>query len=124
MVQTNSSCSQAHQGIYDWSPSLQSMLLGAYYYGYPITQFPGGYLAERFGAKWTLGLSQLIPGLLTLITPAVVHWNVHMLIVLRIIMGISAVSGNSMLFLSLFKKRNVIIHTGAPIDRLCKISFM
>ena len=42
------------------------MILGAFFYGYVITQIPGGYLAEKFGGKWLFGLGTCITGHISL----------------------------------------------------------
>lgn len=36
---------------YHWDPSTQGVILGSFYWGYIITQIPGGLLAKRFGGK-------------------------------------------------------------------------
>ena len=37
-----------------WEKSIQGHILGSFFYGYLISQIPGGLLAERFGAKWII----------------------------------------------------------------------
>ncbi|KAJ2946184.1 hypothetical protein O0L34_g5118 [Tuta absoluta] len=54
---------------YDWSEATQGLLLSAFYYGYVVTHLPGGLLAERFGGKWTCGLSLLASSIANLLTP-------------------------------------------------------
>jgi ACS family sodium-dependent inorganic phosphate cotransporter-like MFS transporter 5 len=64
--------------------------LGAFFYGYLISQVPGGLLAEHFGAKWIiagfLGLSTVA----TLLTPIASHTSFVLLIILRILCGIGS----------------------------------
>ncbi|KAL7677895.1 hypothetical protein ACOME3_004126 [Neoechinorhynchus agilis] len=47
----------------DWSHSMQQNLLAAFFYGYLISEIPGGMMAQRFGSKWTMafgiGLSSI-----------------------------------------------------------------
>ena len=78
-------------GDFDWSPSLQSVLLGSFFYGYVFTQLPGGYLAEQFSAKIVFGCSVFIPCVLSLLTPLVANWSPDALIALRIVMGLAEV---------------------------------
>ena len=44
-------------------------VLSAFFYGYLITQIPGGYLASRFGGRYVFGLGILLTSVLTLLTP-------------------------------------------------------
>lgn len=57
------------EGRYEWSEFLQGIILSSFYWGYVITHLPGGYLAEKFGGKHTLGLGILSTAVFTLLTP-------------------------------------------------------
>jgi len=74
-----------------WEKSIQGHILGSFFYGYLISQIPGGLLAERFGAKWIiagfLGLSTAA----TFLTPAASRISFGLLIVLRVLCGIGSV---------------------------------
>ena len=78
-------------GDFDWDKTTQGILLASFFYGYVVTQLPGGYLSERFSAKIVFGLAVFIPSVLSLLTPFVANWNVRALIVLRIVMGLAEV---------------------------------
>lgn len=68
---------------------MQGVILSSFYWGYVLTQVPGGLLAERFGGKWTLGLGIFSTAIFTLLTPFVAHtYGSTGLIVLRILMGL------------------------------------
>ena len=71
-----------------WDPAAQAMALSSFYYGYIVTQIPGGYLAARFGGKIVFGTGILVNALLTLITPAAARTNVYLMITLRIFIGL------------------------------------
>lgn len=64
-----SSSARALRGEFDWDGDQQAQLLGAFFYGYTITQLPGGVLAKRYGAKWILGISILLTAILALVGP-------------------------------------------------------
>ena len=74
---------------FDWSNEEQSDVLGAFYYGYFLTQVPGGILATKFGGKFIFGLGVLSTGIFTLITPPAAHLGVYWLIVIRAIEGVT-----------------------------------
>lgn len=62
-------------GLFEWSEELQGLILSSFYWGYVITHIPGGYLAEKFGGKYTLSLGILSTAIFTLLTPLVVEWG-------------------------------------------------
>ncbi|KAK3088523.1 hypothetical protein FSP39_020151 [Pinctada imbricata] len=76
-------------GEYNWDANLQGIILGSFFYGYIVTQVPGGRLAEKIGGKILYGLGVLVTAILTLATPVVVRtMGVGAFITLRILMGI------------------------------------
>ncbi|KAL5279702.1 hypothetical protein ACFFRR_003980 [Megaselia abdita] len=76
-------------GDYEWSESLQGLILSSFYIGYLITHIPGGILAEKFGGKWVLSLGILSTAFFTLITPLAIHTGgAGGLIAVRILMGL------------------------------------
>ena len=56
-------------GNFDWDNKEQGLILGAFYYGYVVTQIPVGFLAEKYGGKWFYGLGVLCTSVFTLLTP-------------------------------------------------------
>ena len=77
-------------GDFHWSTEEQGLLLGSFYYGYIISQIPGGYWAEKFGAKWVYGLGVLLPGILTILTPLAAYHSLTMIVALRVLEGLIA----------------------------------
>ncbi|XP_064653170.1 sialin-like [Lineus longissimus] len=76
------------RGEFNWSPETQELILAAFYYGYIITQIPGGLLAERYGGKWPFGIGVLATGVLTLLSPIVAKTSVYLFIALRVAVGL------------------------------------
>ena len=66
-------------------------MLSSFFYGYLVTQIPGGILAERFGGKWVFGLGCLGTTLLTLVTPIAAYQSLTLLIVVRVLEGLGEV---------------------------------
>lgn len=81
-----------------WNEYEQGIVLGAFFYGYVLTQIPGGRLAERFGAKWLYGVGVLATALLTLLTPLAAKWSIYAFVVLRVLMGLGEVCFSCLLF--------------------------
>eukprot|EP00730_Choanoeca_flexa_P002755 TRINITY_DN11163_c0_g1_i4.p1 TRINITY_DN11163_c0_g1~~TRINITY_DN11163_c0_g1_i4.p1 ORF type:complete len:676 (+),score=127.30 TRINITY_DN11163_c0_g1_i4:69-2096(+) len=71
---------------YNWSQSEKALVLSAFFYGYIITQIPGGWLATRFGAKKVYGFGVFTTVVGTLVTP-IVAGNTPVLLAVRIIEG-------------------------------------
>lgn len=79
------------RGEFNWDSNLQGIVLGSFYYGYVLTQIPGGLLAEKYGAKWIFGLGILLSSILCLITPLMARWSVWALILTRAVEGLGEV---------------------------------
>lgn len=87
------------QGTYPWTPSIQGIILGSYFYGYVAGQIIGGYLADYLGAKHLFGCATLLSSIVTCLTPAISALPPKYLIALRVLMGLIHVSAN-ILFIS------------------------
>ncbi len=95
---------------FDWDAEEQGIILGAFYYGYLVTQvgdiletgfkaprlititttkkIPGGYLAEKYGGKWVIGLGVLTTAVFTLLTPVCARAGKGVLIMARVVEGL------------------------------------
>ena len=68
------------------------LILGSFFFGYVITQLPGGWLGTRFGGKYLFGLGVLCTSVLTIFTPLAARHSVGMLILVRILEGLGEVN--------------------------------
>lgn len=76
-------------GYYDWSETLQGVILSAFYWGYIITHIPGGMLVERFGGKVLLLAGIAATSVLTCLTPvSITFGGAYLLIANRVVMGL------------------------------------
>ncbi|XP_048661663.1 sialin isoform X9 [Marmota marmota marmota] len=73
---------------YQWDAETQGWILGSFFYGYIITQIPGGYVASKIGGKLLLGFGILGTSVFTLFTPIAADLGVAALIVLRALEGL------------------------------------
>jgi MFS family permease len=62
--------------------------LGAFYYGYAVSQPFGGILAERYGGKWILGLSIACSSLLSMALPPIAYMGKVAFITTRVLQGV------------------------------------
>lgn len=86
-----SASSQSSDGEFVWDRTAQGYILGSFFYGYAITQIPGGWLAQRFGGKRIFGGFMLMTAIATLLTPVGAEASVYVLIILRFIKGLGEV---------------------------------
>ncbi|XP_073844830.1 putative inorganic phosphate cotransporter isoform X2 [Musca autumnalis] len=75
VAMTNAETTNPDFPEFDWDEKEISYILSSFYWGYVITQFPGGALCKLFGAKLTMGLSTLLSGVLSAVTPVAVTWG-------------------------------------------------
>ncbi|KAF8787050.1 Sialin like protein [Argiope bruennichi] len=61
---------------YNWNSEIQGIVLSSFYYGYIMTQLPGGVLCDKVGAKWLFGGGVLITTALYLLVPLAASWGV------------------------------------------------
>ena len=67
------------------------IVLSSFFYGYIITQLPGGVLALKCGGKNLFGLGILSTAVLTLLTPVAARASVGLLVALRVLIGLCEV---------------------------------
>ncbi|XP_046329728.2 sialin-like [Haliotis rufescens] len=73
-----------------WDKTTQGLVLGAYFWGYLVSQVPAGWLATKYGGKRVYGWSMLVCSLLTFLTPIVATTNYIAVMALRIILGLAS----------------------------------
>lgn len=83
------SSGQKMEGEFVWSKSLQGFILASYFYGYIITQVPGGWLSSKYGAKNVIVVSNIIASVLTITAPYFARWNYIALSVCRFFIGLA-----------------------------------
>jgi ACS family sodium-dependent inorganic phosphate cotransporter-like MFS transporter 5 len=74
-----------------WSKQTQGFVLASYFYGYLITQVPGGWLSGRYGGKKVIVVSNLIASILTVIAPFSARWHWMALCLIRFLIGLAHV---------------------------------
>ncbi|KAI4457067.1 solute carrier family 17 [Holotrichia oblita] len=72
---------------FEWDKHDQNLLLGCFFWGYVLTELPGGRMAEIVGARKIFGGGMLGASLLTLLTPVVAYWGLIPSVILRSVMG-------------------------------------
>ncbi|XP_041982184.1 sialin isoform X2 [Aricia agestis] len=75
-------------GPFGWGGDVQGLILSCYFWGYFVSQIPGGRVAELFSAKWVMFFSVTINVVCTLLTPPMAELHYAGVIVMRIGEGI------------------------------------
>ena len=67
---------------------MQGAILGSFFYGYILTQIPGGWLASRYGGRTLFGCGILSTALFTLLSPPAAHGGAGLFMALRFMEGL------------------------------------
>lgn len=70
-----------------WDAYEQNIILGSFFWGYILTELPGGRLAELIGGRRVFGHSMLWSSALTLLTPFAAMTHYSALITVRVLLG-------------------------------------
>ncbi|ROT72606.1 Vesicular glutamate transporter [Penaeus vannamei] len=76
------------EGEMDWDETIQGLILAGFFYGYVVSQIPGGRMAELYGTRWVFGGCILAGGVCALLSPVAARAHYGAFIGLRIVQGI------------------------------------
>eukprot|EP00471_Norrisiella_sphaerica_P009133 CAMPEP_0184493176 /NCGR_PEP_ID=MMETSP0113_2-20130426/25318_1 /TAXON_ID=91329 /ORGANISM="Norrisiella sphaerica, Strain BC52" /LENGTH=400 /DNA_ID=CAMNT_0026878357 /DNA_START=327 /DNA_END=1529 /DNA_ORIENTATION=+ len=74
---------------FDWDLLVRGQILGAFFYGYVISQVAGAYLAQLYGGKIVLNGAVFGWSLCTIVTPLAAKCSLNVLMVCRVLLGFS-----------------------------------
>jgi sugar phosphate permease len=72
---------------YGWDKTLEGVVLSGFWYGYAITQVPGGYLSDKYSGKTVLSVAVVLWSLCTVVTPPAAQAGIVPLFITRLLMG-------------------------------------
>lgn len=73
---------------YNWTVQEQGLLLGSYFWGYLLTQIPGGILSDLLGGRHVIGFAVGMSGIATSSIPITARlWGVWGVIAVRFLTG-------------------------------------
>jgi len=73
---------------YHWTEKQQETLLGCFFYGYALSVWPFGLLADMFGARYLIFFSLGASSLCGILYPICAHWGYGYLVAIRVIQGL------------------------------------
>lgn len=74
---------------FEWSPTVRGQLLASYGYGNVPGNFLGGWLSIRYGPRRAILWTSLVAALVSLISPILAQWHWSLLLLSRIIIGVT-----------------------------------
>ncbi|KAK7066596.1 hypothetical protein SK128_005107 [Halocaridina rubra] len=76
------------EGDFEWNEFTQSLITGAFFWGYIWTQIPGGRLAELFGFQRVFGGALVLASIVSCLVPVAAKGGSTILIIVRILLGL------------------------------------
>lgn len=73
---------------FGWSGTEKGLVMSSFFIGYMLGQIPSGWLANRVGGRWTLGVALILWSAFTVFTPFAALAGFGALILARIVMGL------------------------------------
>lgn len=74
--------------FYGWNQTTVGIIQSAFFWGYVLTQIPGGYFADKYGGKHVLAVGVIVWSAMTLITPLAASSNLGLLLLARALLGV------------------------------------
>lgn len=72
---------------FKWTEHDKQLILGSFFWGYILTELPGGRLAELVGGHRVFGHSMLWASVLTLIIPFAANMGLYAMVTVRVLLG-------------------------------------
>lgn len=77
------------KNLLEWTENEQGILLSSFFWGYTVTQIPGGLISDFFGPRRVLVFGGLVTSMFTVLCPTAAHLNMWALVACRIIIGLA-----------------------------------
>ncbi|KAK1794726.1 hypothetical protein P4O66_009886 [Electrophorus voltai] len=71
-----------------WDPQTVGMIHGSFFWGYIITQIPGGFICQKFAANRVFGFAIVATSILNLLIPSAARAHYWCVIVVRVLQGL------------------------------------
>jgi ACS family sodium-dependent inorganic phosphate cotransporter len=87
LTTTNGEIVDDYSDRFDWNEAQKQLILGSFFWGYILTELPGGRLAELVGGHRVFGHSMFWASIITLVTPITAHMGYLAMVILRALLG-------------------------------------
>ncbi|GCC25438.1 hypothetical protein chiPu_0003848 [Chiloscyllium punctatum] len=76
------------KATFNWDPETVGMIHGSFFWGYIVTQIPGGYIASRLAANRVFGAAIFLTSTLNMLIPSAAKVHYGFVIFVRILQGL------------------------------------
>ncbi|MBN3300539.1 VGLU1 protein, partial [Amia calva] len=73
---------------FSWDPETVGMIHGSFFWGYIVTQIPGGFIAQKFAANRVFGFAIVATSTLNMLIPSAARVHYSCVILVRILQGL------------------------------------
>uniref|UniRef100_A0A8C5GQ10 Vesicular glutamate transporter 2.1 n=1 Tax=Gouania willdenowi TaxID=441366 RepID=A0A8C5GQ10_GOUWI len=73
---------------FNWDPETVGMIHGSFFWGYIVTQIPGGYISSRLAANRVFGAAIVLTSILNMLIPSAARVHFGCVIFVRILQGL------------------------------------
>ncbi|XP_026114155.1 vesicular glutamate transporter 1-like isoform X2 [Carassius auratus] len=73
---------------FTWDPETVGMIHGSFFWGYIVTQIPGGFICQKFAANRVFGFAVVATSVLNMMIPTAARINFGCVIFIRILQGL------------------------------------
>ncbi|KAK6472928.1 vesicular glutamate transporter 2, partial [Huso huso] len=73
---------------FNWDPEIVGMIHGSFFWGYIVTQIPGGYISSRLAANRVFGAAIFFTSILNMLIPSAARVHYGLVIFVRILQGL------------------------------------
>ncbi|CAB3234050.1 unnamed protein product [Arctia plantaginis] len=72
---------------FNWTAEQQALILGSYFWCYPLTSLAGGMAAERWGPRYVVLVTSFVSAILTALSPLAAKLDYIALVIIRFFLG-------------------------------------
>ncbi|XP_059381183.1 vesicular glutamate transporter 1 [Carassius carassius] len=73
---------------FTWDPETVGMIHGSFFWGYIVTQIPGGFICQKFAANRVFGFAVVATSVLNMMIPSAARIHFSCVIIVRILQGL------------------------------------
>uniref|UniRef100_A0A8C7YJK5 Vesicular glutamate transporter 1 n=1 Tax=Oryzias sinensis TaxID=183150 RepID=A0A8C7YJK5_9TELE len=73
---------------FEWDPETVGMIHGSFFWGYIVTQIPGGFICQKFAANRVFGFAIVATSCLNMLIPSAARMHFGCVIIVRIFQGL------------------------------------
>ncbi|TKS89973.1 Vesicular glutamate transporter 1 [Collichthys lucidus] len=73
---------------FDWDPETVGMIHGSFFWGYIVTQIPGGFICQKFAANRVFGFAIVATSCLNMLIPTAARIHFGCVIIVRVFQGL------------------------------------